>query len=103
MRASSGSGCVMTSAQGEGDVEDVQISGVVGCHVCGYFCLVKFLCLNLPKDLKGSMSEHMCKSIHKTIRMHNLTQRTFMQSHTTLSYAHPGEHTDKYTMPYSSS
>lgn len=35
MRASSGSGSVMmTRAQGEGDVEDVQISDVVGCYVC---------------------------------------------------------------------
>lgn len=55
-------------------MEDFQILGVVPLHVCRYFHLVKFflrICLNRPKDLRESMSEHT--NVNPTLQMHTLT------------------------------
>ena len=102
MRASggSGSGSVLTWAQGEGDVENFQASGVGLLHVCRYFHLVKFLLImhhNLPKDMRGSMTEHACANPFTKLWRHTHFDPKYIRarSYTTLSHTHPCEHTDK--------
>ena len=106
MRASGGSGSVLTWAQGEGDVENFQASGVGLLHVCRYFHLVKFLLImhhNLPKDVRGSMTEHACANPFTKLWRHTLTQSTFVRGATQLSVIPTLVSTliSQYTQPHS--